>query len=65
MRLLAIGPGSEEVAFADFVDGELQRTDLIRASGARLEPLRGRPPAGALCAPRVLALWLTARGSGA
>jgi Holliday junction resolvasome RuvABC endonuclease subunit len=39
VNLLAIDPGSEQVAFAYFVDGRLQRTDLIRAAGARLERL--------------------------
>jgi hypothetical protein len=39
MNILAIDPGFQRVAFAYFVDGELARTDLIRAGGARLERL--------------------------
>lgn len=39
MKLLAIDPGSEDIGFAYFVDGELVRTELIRGRGTRLERL--------------------------
>jgi hypothetical protein len=39
MNLLAIDPGSQHVAFAYFVDGKLERSDVIHASGSRLERL--------------------------
>lgn len=39
MRLLAIDPGSQDIGFAYFVDGELVRTDLVRGRGGRLERL--------------------------
>lgn len=37
MNLLAIDPGSKATGFVYFVDGELERTDLIRINGALLE----------------------------